>query len=57
MNSKRALEIVNNREICDVYYKDHVVWIQEVNNDIATIGFIDNNIEKNVSIDELYENN
>ena len=33
MNSKRAVEIVNNREICDVYYKKHPVWIQEVKND------------------------
>ena len=55
MNIKRAFEIVNNREICDVYYKKHPVWIQEVENNIAKVGFMDLNEEKNVYIEDLYE--
>lgn len=56
MNIKRAFEIVNNREICDVYYDKHPVWIQEVQNNIAKVGFIDINEEKSVNIEDLYEN-
>lgn len=55
MNTKRAFEIVNNREICDVYYEKHPVWIQEVENNIAKVGFMDLNEEKNVDIADLYE--
>ena len=57
MNSKRAFEIVNNREICDVYYKKHPVWIQEVKNDVAKVGFMDLSEEKNVNVEDLYEKN
>lgn len=56
MNSKRIFEIINNKEIKDVYYDDRPVWVQEVNNNIAKIGFIDNNEEKDVYIKDLYEN-
>ena len=55
MNMERASQIVNNKEICDVFYKNHTVWIQEVNNNIAKIGFIDINKEKCVDINDLYE--
>lgn len=55
MNIKRAFEIVNNREICNVYYENHPVWIQEVKNNFAKIGFMDFNGEKNVDVNELYE--
>lgn len=57
MNIKRAVEIVNNREICDVYYEKHPVWIQEVKNNIARVGFMDINAEKDVDINDLYEEN
>ena len=40
MNIKRAFEIVNNKEICDVFYNNEPVWIQELNNNKATIGFM-----------------
>lgn len=55
MNSKRAFEIVKNREICDVYYEKHPVWIQEVQNNVAKIGFMDLSEEKSVNIEDLYE--
>ena len=57
MNSKRAVEIVNNREIGDVYYKKHPVWIQEVKNDVAKVGFMDLREEQNVNVEDLYEQN
>ena len=41
----------------DIFYNERPVWIQEVNNDIAKIGFIDNFEEKNVHIEDLYEKN
>lgn len=56
MNNKRAFEIINNKEICDVYYKEHPVWIQEIKNDVAKIGFMNLTDEKTVNIEELHEN-
>ena len=55
MNLKRVHEIVNNREICDVYYQKHPVWIQEIQNNIAKVGFMDINQEKNINVEDLYE--
>ena len=55
MNVKRVFEIVNNRKICDVYYNNHPVWIQEVQNDIAKVGFMDSNKEMDVNIADLSE--
>lgn len=57
MNRKRVYEIVENREIKDIYYEDRPVWIQEVNNNMAKVGFIDNNEEKDVYVEDLYEVN
>lgn len=57
MNRKRVCEIIENREIKDIYYEDRPVWIQEINNNIARIGFMDNNEEKNVYVEDLYESN
>lgn len=55
MDKKRAFEIMDNREICDVYFENHPVWIQEVNRNIAKIGFMDKNEELNVNVESLYE--
>lgn len=55
MNVKRVFEIVNNSEICDVYYKNHPIWIQEVRNNFAKIGFMDIDDVKDVDVNELYE--
>ena len=46
MNNKRVSEILKNKKLHDVYYDDRPVWIQE----------IDNNEERNVYIEDLYEN-
>lgn len=55
MDKKRAFEIIDNREICDVYFENRPVWIQEVNHNIAKIGFMDKKEELHVNVESLYE--
>lgn len=55
MNLSRIHELVNNREKIDVFYDERPVWIQEVTNNMAKVGFIDNFEEKDVFIEDLYE--
>lgn len=55
MNSKQVHEILKNKEKRDIYYENRLVWIQELNDNIATVGFVDNNEEKDVDVDDLYE--
>ena len=57
MNLERINTILNNKEKCDVFYDERVVWIQGINNTIAKIGFIDNFEEKDVPMVDLYEKN
>lgn len=57
MNKQRINEILNNKEINEIFYNEKPVWIQEVHDDIATIGFLDGSREKDVYIDDLYEIN
>ncbi len=55
MNSERIIEILRNKELHDVYYNERPVWIQEVDNNVAKVGFIDHDEEKDVYIEDLYE--
>ena len=55
MKASKIHEILRNKQKVDIFYNERPVWIQEVNNDIAKIGFIDNFEEKNVHIEDLYE--
>ena len=55
MNSVRIHELLKNKQKSEVFYDERPVWIQEVNNNIAKVGFIDNFEEKDVLIDDLYE--
>lgn len=55
MKLQRAYDIMKNKEISEVYYNDKPVWIQEINNDTAKIGFLDGNSERDVFITDLYE--
>lgn len=55
MNSKQVYEILKNKEKRDIYYDERLVWIQELNDNIATVSFVDNNEEKDVSVEDLYE--
>ncbi len=55
MNLQRLNELLKNKEKIDVFYDERPVWVQDVKEDIATIGFIDSNEEKDVYIEDLYE--
>ena len=56
MNRERINKIITNNEINEVFYNEKPIWIQEVHDDIARIGFLDGTQEKNVYISDLYEN-
>ena len=55
MEMNRIHSILSNKEKTDIFYGDRPVWIQELNNDKAKIGFVDNFEEKDVFIKDLYE--
>ncbi len=57
MEYSRIAEILKNKEKTDVFYKNRAVWIQECTSDFAKVGFVDNFEEKDVRIEELYEDN
>lgn len=56
MNLERVHAMLNTKEKADVFYNERPVWIQDIHDDIADIGFVDNFEEKSVYIDDLYEN-
>ena len=55
MDKKRAYEIISNKEIKDIYYHDEPVWIQELNGDIAKVGFMNSFDTKDIYINDLNE--
>ena len=55
MNKQKVSQILNSNQKIDVFYNNRPVWIQELNNNIATVGFIDNFEETSVDIEDLYE--
>ena len=57
MKASKIHEILRNKQKVDIFYNERPVWIQEVNNDIAKIGFIDNYEETHVHIADSYDNN
>lgn len=57
MKASKIYEILQNKQKVDIFYNERPVWVQEINNDIAKVGFIDNFEEKNVRIEDLYEKN
>ena len=57
MEYNRFFEILKIKEKTDVFYNERPVWIQELNNNVAKVGFIDNFEEKDVHIEDLYEDN
>lgn len=56
MKLERVQAMLNNKEKIDVYYNQRPVWVQEIHNDMAKVGFIDTFEEQDVSIQDLYEN-
>ncbi len=57
MEYNRVYEILKNKQKIDVFYDDRPVWIQEIDNNKAKVGFVDNFEEKDVFIKDLYEQN
>ena len=55
MKMNRINSILKNKEKTDIFYGDRPVWIQEISNDKAKVGFVDNFEEKDVFIKDLYE--
>ena len=55
MELNRINSILSNKEKVDIFYRDRPVWIQEINNTRAKVGFVDNFDEKDVFIKDLYE--
>lgn len=55
MNLHRMYEILEDPKKYDVMYNERPVWIQEVKDNIAHVGFIDSFEEKDVYIEDLYE--
>lgn len=56
MELQRINEMLRKKEKVDIFYQDRPVWVQEVHpNNLATVGFIDNNEEKEIKITDLYE--
>lgn len=55
MNLERIQAMLRSKEKTDVFYDDRPVWIQEVHNNIAKVGFIDSAEERDVFIEDLYE--
>ena len=55
MELNRLNSILNNKEKVDIFYEDRPVWIQEISNTKAKVGFIDNFVEQDVFIKDLYE--
>lgn len=56
MNLQRLHTMLNNKEKVDVYYDERPVWVQEIHDNIAKVSFIDSCEEKDVYIEDLYEN-
>ena len=56
MNLDRINSILNSDKKTEVFYQNRAVWIQGINNSVAKVGFVDTFEEKDVNIEDLYEN-
>jgi len=56
VEKQRLYNILNGKQINEIFYNDRPVWIQEVQDNIAKVGFVDNFEEKDIYIEDLYEN-
>lgn len=57
MDKKRVHEILDNKEIRDIYYNDEPVWIQEIHGNQVKVGFMNSSDTRDLYIDDLYEKN
>lgn len=57
MELDRMYKIFENDKKVEIYYNNQPVWIQNINDNIAKVGFLDGSPEKDVYIKDLYERN
>lgn len=55
MEKERLDKILNTKNLSEVFYNKKSVWIQEINNNIAHVGFLDGSPEQDVYIKDLHE--
>jgi len=55
MTKQRIFQVLKEQQSHDILYDEKPVWIQEVRDNIATIGFLDGSHEKDIYIEDLYE--
>lgn len=55
MTNKRISEILQGKEIKEIYYNEQPVWVQELHGNTAKVGFLNSDITKDLYIDDLYE--
>jgi len=55
MDKQRVFQILKNQQLHDILYDEKPVWIQEIRDNIATVGFLDGSHDKDVYIEDLYE--
>ena len=55
MDKKRLSKLLHEERINEIYYEDRPVWIQEIHDTKAKVGFLDGSKEKDVYIKDLYE--
>lgn len=54
MKKETLTKILNENKIHEIYYNEKPVWVQELNNNSAKIGFLDGSDEQDVFIEDLY---
>ena len=55
MTNKRISEILQSKEIKEIYYNEQPVWVQELHGDKAKVGFLNSDGSKDLYINDLYE--
>ena len=41
MKATKIYQILHDKQKVDIFYNERPVWIQEINNDVAKVGFIE----------------
>lgn len=57
MDKDRITNILKGYDIKDIYYKNEPIWIQELHDNVATVGFLNSTECKDIHIKDLYEKN
>lgn len=55
MEKHRAEEIFNSKGVIEVFHKNALVWIEQIDEEMANIEYLDDLSTNRVGIEELYE--